>query len=312
MEIKELLFRELVKRGYSKEGEKKIWEMSDLDFLFLTDELAKGFLELRAHPRYQQIIINKEFELIDSNLNFFNDKLGGESFNLVDVSCGDGIKAKFFLERLSEDSKVRFCPISPSKYLLDMSIDNIKNSGLKNVVDFKSVVSATDSVDEVISELRNRDFQKNVVFLLGSLISSYEINDYLFKISQSMLPGDSLIIGNGIRKGERFVNIDSYKSAVFSKWMIKLMRELGFEDSEVEYDARFANNRVEGFFVIKKDKVISFGDDEIEFKNGDEIVTNVSYKYYSEEFKKFCEMYFSRVNLFIDSEYEYVLVYCEK
>ena len=127
-----------------------------------------------------------------------------------------------------------------------------------------------------------------------------------------MLPGDSLIIGNGIRKGERFTNIESYKSPVFSNWMIKLMRELGFEDSEVEYGARFANNRVEGFFIIKEDKVIRFEDDVIEFKKGDEIVTAVLYKYYSEEFKKFCEMYFSRVNLFIDSEHEYVLVYCEK
>ena len=127
-----------------------------------------------------------------------------------------------------------------------------------------------------------------------------------------MLPGDVLIIGNGIRKGERFVNIDNYKHPLFNEWLIHLMKELGFKENEVEYDARFTEKRIEGIYKTRVKKTIEVGKNKITLNNGDKIIVASLYKYYANELEEFCKMYFSDVELFKDKEEEYALVICKK
>jgi uncharacterized SAM-dependent methyltransferase len=90
------------------------------------------------------------------------------------------------------------------------------------------------------------------------------------------------------------------------------MKGFGFNEDEVEYDARFGNSRFEAFYKIKVDKEIKFKNKKFSFKKGDEILVAVLYKYYLEEFDKFCKMYFSKVDLFKDDNDEYALVFCRK
>src|SRR3989344_3505248 len=85
------------------------------------------------------------------------------------------------------------------------------------------------TITDIEIDLRNSKYQRNIILLLGSLISSFDINDYLFKVSQSMFPGDYLVIGNGIRKGERFTKLETYKHPLFNDWLIHLMRLLDFK-----------------------------------------------------------------------------------
>ena len=46
--INDLIFRELVKRGYSLEGNTRIWNIADSKLWYLTPEQAQGFLDLEA------------------------------------------------------------------------------------------------------------------------------------------------------------------------------------------------------------------------------------------------------------------------
>ena len=127
-----------------------------------------------------------------------------------------------------------------------------------------------------------------------------------------MNKGDFLLIGNGVRKGERLVSLKTYKEDIFNKWFFNLIKNLGFNEEEVEYDARFANDRVEMFYKIKTDKVVNSKNLKVDFKKGDEILTATLYKYYSEEFEKFCKLYFSDLEIKEDKTGGYALVFCKK
>ena len=107
-------------------------------------------------------------------------------------------------------------------------------------------------------------------------------------------------------------NLNLYKNSLFNDWFIHLMKGLGFKENEVEYDARFAHSRVEGFYKILVDKTISNGEKKIEFKKDDEVMIVYQYKYYADELEEFCRMYFGNVFLVSDSAQEHALVFCTK
>jgi uncharacterized SAM-dependent methyltransferase len=313
METKEMAFRKLIKNGYSKAGDGKVWDIADMSMLYSTPEMAKGFLKLREHPRYRATVMDIEVGLLKKYSADFLKCVEDCKFNLIDMGCSDGMKAKALIGSLKKSMQFRYCPVSVSKHFVDLATENIKKENFGNIFRYSPRVSPSFiGMEHVGAALRNSEYQKNVFLLLGSVLGGFQINDYLFRLSSSMFPGDVLIIGNGIRKGERFVNLDSYKSSIFHQWFVHLLLELGFKEDEIEYDARFGNNRVEGFYKIKTEKVIESGRNQVHFKKGDEIVVATLYKYFEKELEDFCKMYFSEVKLIRDSEEEYALVFCKK
>ena len=313
MVIREVIFKELIKNGYSKSNGKKIWDIANRSLLNLTPEQAKAFLKLKNFKPYKKNVFDREVKLIKDNIGKFIEKIGtNKQFNLIDIGCGDGTKAKEFIRALRNKVKIRYCPISPDEYLINVAINNIKKGKFKNTIEYKPYKADFESLDKVASLIRSKKFQKNVILLHGSILASYEINDYLFKLSTDMLKGDYIIIGNGIRKGERLVNLDLYKNKIFGNLFSPLMKSLGFKKNEIEQDARFGEMRVEGFFKIKVYKKVIHKGKVIEFNKGDEIIVAILYKYYLEELENFFKMYFSEVNIVKDSEDEYILALCKK
>jgi len=259
MEFKECLAKELVKNGYSeREGGGKIWSVADRSLLYITPEQAESFLKMRKHPRYRKTITDIESDLIKKSSGKIMEWCSGESCNVIDMGCGDGKKAMVFLESLKGAGKIRFCPVSPNKALVDLALSRVKEKNFSNVTGYESCVSSLSSLNEVASVMRNGEYRENVILLLGSILASFEIHDFLFKLSNAMLPGDHLIIGNGIRTGERLANLETYKHKLFESWLAHSVRGLGFKDDEVEYDARFENGRVETFFRSLSISVIVF------------------------------------------------------
>ena len=252
-------------------------------------------------------------KLIRNNIPEFIEKIGTDKpFNLIDIGCGDGTKAKEFIKATRGKVKIRYCPISPTSYLTKKAVDNIKRGKFNNIVEYKPYNITFDSLQDIVPMLRSNKFQKNVMLLHGSILASYEINDYLFNLGKEMFNGDYIIIGNGVREGERFVEIEKYRHEAFNNWFIHLMKILGFKESECEYDAVFRNGRMESFYRIKVDKKIEHKTKEIKFKKGDEILVFKLYKYYPKELEKFFNMYFCEVDIVKDKGNEYILALCKK
>jgi len=309
----EKLIKELVKNGYSKQGGSKEWDMSNLSLLYLNDNMAKDYLKLKKHPRYKATVIDIETNLLKQNINEVIDCVSECSFNLIDTGASEGEKAKILIKALGKGVRFRYCPVHVNNYLINLATESVKNDKFSNVIDYSPrICDDFSNLDEVGAALRSNNYSKNVFLILNSLLGGYEINEFLFKLSRSMLPGDTIVIGNGIRKGERFEHLENYKSPLFNNWFIHLMKELGFNEDEVEYDARFTNERMESFFTLKVDKEINGTEKKMKFNKGDKIIVASLYKYYADELEKFCKMYFSSVKIFKDKDEEYALVVCKK
>lgn len=310
--INETIFRELMKRGYSLKKGTRVWDISDSKLWYLTPALAKGFLKLKRYNPYRKSVVEREIQLIREHAASITAMLHAKQFNLIDLGCGSGRKAESFINSLPAHVKLRYCPVDISSFYLRQATERVRTLRSKKVIAVKSFTSDFKDLHEIAALLRSSRYPHNLILLLGETISHYEINDFLFQLSRNMFKGDFIVIGNGIRHGKRLVALDKYRAPLFNEWFIHILKALGFEESEVKYDARFSNSRVEGFYHVLAEKTIQHRGKKVHFRKDDEIVVAIQYKYFPQELEKFCKLYFTDVHLIPDSTKDYCLILCKK
>lgn len=316
--LNDLLLGAFLKNGFAQNNGNKSWELTELQYLGLTDELAKGFLSFSSTPSYRKQFFELEVDLIKNQSSIIMENIGSESFNLIDIYCGDGLKAVELIKEINSKTggnlKIRYCPFNSSQYLIDLALSNVKKAGFSNVVSYSPYLSAGDgrALRPMAEALKSEEYKKNVVIILGGVIACFDINEYLFEMNRDLDNGDVLIMGNSVRVGERLVDIHKYKNPIFHSWFKHLMFGLGFSEEDIEFDARFDNSRIEFFYKLKKEITKKIGEKKVIFKPGDEFVVAALYKYYAEEFEKFCKMYFKDPQILTDKDNEYALVICKK
>ena len=75
--INDLIFKELIKRGYSLEGNTRIWNIADSKLWYLTPDQAQSYLDLEDEEKYKEEVTNKELKLIDENIDEILKEAGG-------------------------------------------------------------------------------------------------------------------------------------------------------------------------------------------------------------------------------------------
>lgn len=316
--LHDLLLRAFLKNGFAHVNGRKSLELTELQYLSLTDDFAKGFLSFSRDPKYSAQFFKLEVEMIRKYADVISSSIGNNNFNLIDIYCGDGLKAVEIIKEINLKTngtlKICYCPLNASQYLLDLAIENVKKAGISNVVSYKPLLSSGDgrALRLIANSLKSGEFKRNVVAIMGGVIACFDINEYLFELNRDLQKDDVLIIGNGVRVGERLVDIHKYKNESFHNWFKHVMLGLGFSEDDVEFDARFGNSRIEFLYRLKKEKTEKIDGKTVIFKPGDEFVVAALYKYYSEEFDKFCKMYFTDSKIFTCEDHGYALVVCKK
>ncbi|MFH1238400.1 MAG: L-histidine N(alpha)-methyltransferase [archaeon] len=311
-QINDFIFRELIKRGYSLEGNTRIWNVADSKLWYLTPEQAQAYLDLEDSKSYQKEVIQKEIDLINDNITEFIKKFGKGNLNILDIGCGDGKKAALFIKHLKEKLKLRYCPIDISSYMVEKAIKKIKDANLGEVVEFQWNISDFENIENVSILLRQGNFKRNLILLLGNTLGNFEINELLYEIRSSMNSGDFLLIGNGLDNRNTEEILNSYNTPEVNNFLIHIPLQLGLLKEDIEFGTRFANSRVELYYTIKKAKTIKFHDKEVVFNKGDQILVSVSYKYNKEDFISFLNLYFDEVTIKISEDGSYALALCKK
>lgn len=310
--INDLIFKELIKRGYSLDGNTRIWNIADSKLWYLTPEQAQGFLDLESSTDYQKDVIQKEIDLIDLNIKEYMEEVGTENLNIIDLGCGDGKKAILFIDYLKEKVKLRYCPVDISSYMVNKAIERVGNTDMAEVVEFQWNISDFENIENIAILLRQGEFKKNLTLLLGNTLGNFEINELLYEIRSSMKGGDFLLIGNGLDNRNTEEILKSYDSNEVNRFLIHIPLQLGLSEEDVELGVRFANSRVELYYTVLNERRIAFNDKEVVFNRGDQILVSVSYKYDKKDFISFLNLYFDEVIPKVSEDGSYVLALCKK
>jgi len=310
--INDLIFKELIKRGYSLEGNTRIWNIADSKLWYLKPEQAQAFLNLEESKTYQNEVIQKEINLINNNINELLDRIGTENLNIIDIGCGDGKKAVLFVEHFKGKVKIRYCPVDISSYMVERAIKKIKAMDVGEVVEFQWNISDFENIENIAVLLRQGEFKKTLSLLLGNTLGNFEINELLYEVRSSMKGGDQLLIGNGLDNRHPEDILKSYNTKEVNEFLIHIPLQLGLLKEDVKLGARFANSRVELYYTIQNAKIIKFQKKEVIFNKGDQILVSVSYKYNKEDFISFLNLYFDDVTIKVSEDNSYALALCKK
>lgn len=310
--INDLIFKELIKRGYSLKGKTRIWNIADSKLWYLTPDQAQGFLDLEKSEHYQKSVIQNEIDLIENNIGDILRKINKKPVNIIDLGCGDGKKAVIFIENLRGKVKLRYCPVDISGYMVGKAIEKIKKMNVGEVVEFQWNISDFENLENVSELLRHGEYKNNLFLLLGNTLGNFEINELLYEIRSSMRDGDFLLIGNGLDNRHHEEILNSYHSPEVEDWLAQILTQVGLSKKDIEFNVGFDHSRIELYFTLKNDKNLSFQGKNIQFGKGDQILVSVSYKYDEEEFKKFMKLYFDDVKVILSEDKSYALALCKK
>jgi uncharacterized SAM-dependent methyltransferase len=312
--INGLIFRELVKRGYTLDGNTRIWNIADSKLWYLTPEQAKAYLSAEDSEEYRKVMVDNEIELLKTTIPKIESQIKHkDEIIVVDVGCGNGKKAIVPINILKKNSKIRYCPIDISSYMVSKAIENISNSNsVDEIINFQWNVSDFENLENVTRLLRQEGNGLFIMFL-GSTLGNFDTHELLYSFQDSMEKGDSLLIGVSLEKNkDEFEIAKSYINKDADNFLSHVLVELGFSRDEIKYGARYKHKRVECFFEIKKDKKISFQGKNIEFKSGDQIIVSYSYKYTQKELHDVIKLYFEDFKFYTNKEKDWTLIFCKK
>jgi uncharacterized SAM-dependent methyltransferase len=312
--INDLIFKELIKRGYSLHGNTRVWNIADSKLWYLTPEQAQAYLDLEDIGDYKEGMFKAELEMLKKYMPGISTKIWhGGAINVIDVGCGDGKKAIVPLDVLNKKTKVRYCPIDISSHMITQAIEEIRKLDKGEVVESKWNISDFDNLENVASLLRDPTYRQNFFIFLGDTISNFEINEVLYEVVEAMEEDmDYLLIGLTLATGNSDELVGPYQHEAIDNFQNLIVSQLGFGKGEVEFGVRFQNSRVEIFYTIKKDKVLEFGDKNVHFQKGDQILTAISYRHKLEDLKKILKIYFDEYEFYFNEDKTRALVLCKK
>lgn len=313
-EINDLIFKELIKRGYALDGNTRIWNIADSKLWYLKPDQAQAYLDLLDTEDYNKNFGPKEMTLIKENIDEILSEISPTHINLIDLGCGDGRKAVIFIEKLKNKKKVRYCPIDISDYMVNKALKKIRKTDVEEVVKFQWNISDFENIENVSNLLRFGDFKKNFFLLLGNTLSNFEINELLYEIRSSMKGDDYLLIGNGIDNNNVEDDVIEFckRNKKNNDFLIKVPLQLGLKEEELKLGTRFKNSRIEFYYTILKNKTIKFQNKEVSFQKDDQIIVATSYYYTKKDFMSFLKLYFDEVNLNVSEDGSYALALCKK
>lgn len=313
--INDLIFKELIKRGYSLEGNTRIWNIADSKLWYLTPSQAQAYIDaIEDAPDYKAQMVDKEINLLKEKMEdiFKTLKMDQEEITIMDIGCGTGKKAIVPIEFLrKKKKKIKYCPIDISSHMVAQAKKNISELNVNKVVDFQWNISDFENLENVTPLLRKKGEGIFMLFL-GSTLGNFEIHEVLYEIRESMGPHDFILIGVALANKEGEDYAEAYRTEQADLFLGKVLEQIGFSREEIEYNARYRNHRVECFYTIKKDKEILFHGRKVHFGKGDQIIVSVSYKYDQKHLEDALKLYFDHYQVFLNQEKDWALALCKK
>jgi len=254
---------------------------------FYDERGAALFQKICELPEYY--ITRTEIDILDRHRAEIAAVLGPH-INLIGLGTGSGTKTRILIEALEKPAG--YIPVDISEKQLRKSTARFH----KIFPDLEILPVCADYLQPVALPSTRRKTARNVVYFPGSTIGNFEPHEatqFLRRVAKVCRRGGALLIGVDLRKDQGVIEAAYNDSAgVTAQFNLNLLvranRELGADFDLQHWQHRGIYNsdagRIEMHLIGQIDQVVHVADHTFEFRSGEKIITEFSYKYSPEGF----------------------------
>lgn len=305
----DLIFKELIRRGYSLKGNTRVWNIADSKLWYLTPEQIELGEELDKDPIYKRNN-DEEIELFDNYLKEFKKDIKGP-FNFVDLGC-NGKKVIDIIKRLLKlNIPFNYCPLDINPLMLSRIEKVFQEYEKENNTNIPFIPINADfyELDEALEKLKSEKYPQNVLFMARDTFVNFEPNEILYNIRQAMDKKDVFILTSSVyHRSWWSKRAKEYKSGgKLDLFAFKTLELLGLKKNEVSFSVNFVENRLEISYILKKDKKIIYDGKSVALKKNDRFLVILAYKHFQEDLLTYLNIHFNKVNTSLSHNKIYIL-----
>ena len=258
---------------------------------------CKYFYDARGSRLFEEICELDEYYLTRTELSILlrhaEDICGtiGEEVLLIEFGSGSSIKTRVLLDHLRDPAGYVPIDISRSALIAASRRLSSKYRALKVIpvcADYTAHVTLPAAIEA----------RRNVVFFPGSTIGNFEpdqATQFLRRVREMAGNDSGLLIGVDLKKDPAILHA-AYNDAagVTAQFNLNILERINRE-LDGDFDtARFAHyacynprlGRIEMHLISLRDQLVHIDSDRIEFREGESVFTENSYKYTMSEFEQ--------------------------
>lgn len=281
------------------------------------DEGSRLFEKIMELPEYY--LTDSEINSIEKNKHLISEFLKDNSFNLVELGAGNGLKTGILIEHFLLNSfDFDFCPIDISEGAMKSLTE-----GMEDKFEDLKIYGLVGDYFDALKWLSGKKDKTNFVLFLGSSIGNFgftEARNFMRSLWNSLNDGDLVLVGFDLKKEiglmEMAYNDSQGITAEFNLNLLKrINRELGgnFEVADfVHYESYDVySGAMESYLVSEKKQTVFISEigKEFYFEEWEPIHTEYSYKYLVSDIKQLSqdtgfevvENYYDSKGWFVDS-----------
>ena len=255
---------------------------------------CKYFYDARGAALFQKISELPEYYLTRAELQILDRYCGdiaralGPNIELIGLGTGAGTKTRILLEKL--EVPAAYIPVDISKKQLERSTASFR----KIFPTLEILPVCADYLEPIRLPSPARQALRKIVYFPGSTIGNFEpdaARQFLQRVANHCRRGGGLLIGVDLQKDrhvlERAYNDSAGVTAQFNlNLLARANRELG-ADFDLEQWQHYAvynstESRIEIYLISEIDQTVRLQDRQFDFRAGERIATEYSYKYTKE------------------------------
>lgn len=187
---------------YSKELKRRLKnkEIVPMKYLYRTEQASNHWLNICKKESYlfyknsMAILNSKVDDIVDAIINC----IGENEIDFISIGSGDGNKDNIllrgFIKKLKDNEYIYYYPVDISDTLIEAAVKNSAGRGIsKNKLKMKALLADFNQLVQLQKFYEERT-EYNVFSVLGNTIGNADESDLIKSISDSMLPGDVVLI----------------------------------------------------------------------------------------------------------------------
>lgn len=253
------------------------------------------FNQITRHRDYY--LTNCELEILNSHKGELSQLLSNESFNLIELGPGEGIKARILIDQFLQDSReFTYFTIDISQKYLNQLVKQFH----EDLPQLKLKAINSDFF-KGLKWLSSHSKRRNIVLFLGSSIGNFDREStlkFLHEIWQDLQDGDYFLVGFDLRKNidvliQAYNDSDGITREFNLNLLSRINRELNADFDRTAFN-HFATYNVysgamESYLISSKEQNVSVKalNQSFHFHEFEPIHVEYSYKYLRSQIEEF-------------------------